>query len=106
MGEGDEGSGERLGVLEACVAVRARGLPGDPVGQPSGQRGADSGDQGGDDLVQLTATNPTSAPAAPVPGRGLNGIRHRAGLIGGSSTVDVRDGVFAVHVQIPTRVHA
>ena len=60
----------------------------------------------GRDTVELTATNPVPSGTPLVPGRGLDGIRHRATLLGGSSAVDVADGVFSVRVRIPTAVNA
>ncbi|HYO39760.1 MAG TPA: histidine kinase [Nocardioidaceae bacterium] len=56
--------------------------------------------------VEVTVTNPVTEERASVPGRGLSGIGHRARLLGGSSTVEVRDGVFVVRVRMPTGVHA
>jgi signal transduction histidine kinase len=55
--------------------------------------------QGGSVLVR--AMNRAAVATAPVPGRGLTGMRHRATLLGGTFHAGPRDGLFEVVVEMP-----
>jgi signal transduction histidine kinase len=51
--------------------------------------------------VLIRAVNRARTATAPVPGRGLTGMRHRAALLGGTFDVALRDGSFEVRVELP-----
>src|SRR3954454_20294046 len=53
------------------------------------------------DHVEIRSTNPTAARNGVVPGRGLNGMRHRAELLGGTFRAALREGRFDVEVSLP-----
>jgi signal transduction histidine kinase len=53
------------------------------------------------DRVCVRSVNRTDGGDAPVPGRGLTGMRNRAVLLGGEFGAAVEDGLFVVRVELP-----
>jgi signal transduction histidine kinase len=79
-------------IVRECLTNAGRHAPGEPVSMAI---------RWDPDAVCVEAANPTEA-AAYSPGRGLNGLRHRAELLGGTFAAALDDGRFTVRVRIPT----
>ena len=84
-------------IVRECLTNAGRHAPGEPVRIEVSWE---------DRQVLVRASNGTSAAGAPVPGRGLTGMRHRAELLGGSFDAGPRDGRFDVRVTLPLAAEA
>jgi signal transduction histidine kinase len=79
-------------IVRECLTNAGRHAPGQPVSLMV---------EWGPEEVLVRATNPGGNGHAPVPGRGLTGIRHRAELLGGRFETVTDQGLFDVRVHIP-----
>src|SRR4051794_24777349 len=79
-------------IVRECLTNAGRHAPGRPVDLRVAWE---------PDHVEIRSTNPTAARNGVVPGRGLNGMRHRAELLGGTFRAALREGRFDVEVSLP-----
>ncbi|GAA0242310.1 sensor histidine kinase [Cryptosporangium japonicum] len=56
-----------------------------------------------DAALTVTATNPVGGAGRAGTGRGVDGIRHRVGLFGGTATIGPADGVWRTHLTLPIK---
>jgi signal transduction histidine kinase len=80
-------------ILRECLTNAGRHAPGQRV---------DVHIEWAADAVEIRSSNPIVSTNGYLAGRGLNGIRHRAELLGGTFSAQTRDGRFDVRVRIPT----